>query len=226
MDFKKMTMHDADGVFRSMASGTTPSPLTKKPNISSSEIYVAEREKYINRLNEEKNAFNAAIKTVRTRRAKLMEEARLQLIERQERKKKDTAAIKHIIFWCLIAAAMAINVIFAKNAMAEGSITKWATLWPSWIVISVTLLATAIAGHYFLKGKDASSIMFAEVAVILICSIVFACIYSTEGNVEENIFTGLLRCIIGYLVPVGVSGFIGLGICGFGGGINKWISKK
>lgn len=215
MDFKKMTMHDADGVFRSMANGTTPSPLTKKPNISSTEIYVAEREKYINRLNEEKNAFNATIKTVRTRRAKLMEEARLQLIERQERKKRKTAAVKRIIPWFMLAVAIAVNVIFAKNAMAEGSITKWATLWPSWIVILVTLLATAIVGScVFKKAGVAIGIMFAEVAVILVCSIVFACIYSTEGNVEENIFTGLLRCIVGYLVPVGVSGFIGLGICG------------
>ena len=82
----------------------------------------------------------------------------------------------------------------------------WKTLWPAWISTSVMLILTpALAIKVFKDLTNSFFIMILEVAIILVTAIVLSW--------SSNFIIGLIRCAVGYIVPVAVAGFIGMGIC-------------
>lgn len=129
--------------------------------------------------------------------------------ETQNRKKKT-------IYWCFTAAACVVDFIFAffsmKDAFVDisgGAGLPWATLWPAWIAVAVTLLATGILSRFLIGDGDSGIIsIFLEVMSILICALILG--IALAGL---NFLIGLLRCAIGYAVPVVIFGAIGLAIC-------------
>lgn len=214
MDFKQLVTNDSDIVYQNMVNEATSVPLMRNVVFYSADIYAKNRSKYLQRLTTEKNAFNSAIKEIQRKKAKRIEEETQRNLDRQKRKAQGAHSVKLIIYWCFIVAAIAINLVFANTAMKDafaddvggGLGLPWATLWPAWIVIAVTLLLTAILSRR-LVGDDGSSgvvAMILEVLSILICAIVLS---------GWGFLVGLIRCAIGYVVPVGICGFIGLGIC-------------
>lgn len=81
-------------------------------------------------------------------------------------------------------------------------------------MISGSLLATAIIGRKMLKDKDASWFCFLEVGALLVFTLVLAFVFPPCDSIVENIIGLPILCTILYIVPVGVSGFISLAICG------------
>lgn len=214
MDYKQSVMSGIDDVFQNMASGATQAPLSRNIVITSSEIYAQKRSKYLQRLTTEKNTFNSAIKEIQKKKTKRITAEKERNLARQKRREQGVHSVKLITYWCFIIAAIAINLVFANSAMKDafaddvgsGLGLPWATLWPAWIVIAVTLLLTAILSRR-LVGDDGSSgvvAMILEVLSILICAIVLS---------GWGFLVGLIRCAIGYAVPVGICGLIGLVIC-------------
>ena len=110
--------------------------------------------------------------------------------------------------------AIGINFVFVVDSMKEAFIDvysgglglPWKTLWPAWISTSVMLILTpALAIKVFKDLTNSFFIMILEVAIILVTAIVLSW--------SSNFIIGLIRCAVGYIVPVAVAGFIGMGIC-------------
>lgn len=229
MDYKQSVMSGIDNVFQNMASGATQAPLSRNIVITSSEIYAQKRSKYLQRLTTEKNTFNSVIKEIQKKKAKRIEEEAQRRQNRKERKKQ--------LYWCFVALAIAIIIFFSKNFMEDlinwmvnesngldnsdynfftFVADKWASLWPSWVSISVALLATAIIGRIVIKTSTIPCVAMAiEGAVLLIYAFIVLCINTHEISDIIGIGRALLLYIgLYYIVPVSISAAISMKICG------------
>lgn len=124
-------------------------------------------------------------------------------------------------YWIFTAISIMLNAIFAIIAMkkdfsggavTEGVILTWSTLWPAWIVLIATLILTGVFFRKLDIGDDYElelpliwGGMLVQIVPILICAIAFS---------GYGFLVGLIRCAIGYVVPVAVGGFIGLMVSG------------
>lgn len=237
MDYKQSVMSGVEDVFQSMASGATQAPLSRNIVITSSEIYAQKRSKYLQRLTTEKNTFNSAIKEIQKKKAKRIEEEAQRRQKRKERKEQFSDSIRLPLYWCFVALAIAIIIFFSKNFMEDlinwmvnesngldnsdynfftFVADKWADLWPSWVSISVALLATAIIGRIVIKTSTIPCVAMAiEGAALLIYAFIVLCINTHE--IADIIGIGLALLIyIGlyYIVPVSISAAISMKICG------------
>ena len=231
MDFKKMTMRDADDVFRNMADGTTPPPLNKKADISPYVAYTSKRAQYAGRLNIEKNAFNLAIKTTRAEHARRKEKERLNLLEKRrqdlERQAQKKKAATSVIYWCFVAVAAAVNVILSKKlitipfyASLSGTEKNEAFysalindmlkfLIPAWIVVIAALLLTGFSGNKLsLTTKKIFVAVAVEVVPLLIYAAVLGYTFPPNESIGENISGCLILCAMLYFVPVTICGLI------------------
>lgn len=207
MEFKQLVMNETDTKYQEMSKGTTFVPLSQSISVVDSNTYSQKRDNYLNRLACEKNAFNSAVKEIiKTRDERLR-------YEKQQREKA-AASAKLLLYWCFVIVAIGINFVFVVDSMKEAFIEvdsgglglPWKTLWPAWISTSVMLILTpALAIKVFKDLTNSFYIMILEVAIILVTAIVLSW--------SSNFFIGLFRCAVGYIVPVAVAGFIGMGIC-------------
>lgn len=124
-------------------------------------------------------------------------------------------------YWIFTAISVVLNAIFAIIAMkkdfsggavTEGIFLTWSTLWPAWIVLTATLILTGVFFRKLDLGDDDElelpliwGGLLVQIVPILICAIAFS---------GYGFLVGLIRCAIGYVVPVAVGGFIGLMISG------------
>lgn len=226
MDIKQLVINDSDIVYQNMIKGVTLVPLSKTIIVSDSNVYSQKRNKYLQRLNTEKIEFNSAIKKINNARKKRLELEKQRGLERQQKREKAVAKSKITLYWIIVIFLIAINLAFEKKVLEvllynglnglngeEMFSGVWSALWPAWIVIAVSLLATAILGRKLLKDKDASWFCFIEVGALLVFPLVLAFVFPPCDTIIENIKELPILCAILYVVPVGVSGFISLAIC-------------
>lgn len=162
------------------------------------------------------------IGTTRIERLKREDQRRL---EKQQKKEKAAIKAKLIFLWIIVISLIAVNLVLEKNVFDElvynvhndmdlfSGVWLWPALWPAWIVIAVTLLATAILGRILLKDKNASWICVIEVVALLVFALVFAVVFHLTGSILTDIIGGPIFCALLYAVPVVVSGFFSIGIC-------------
>ena len=214
MEFKQLVMNETDTKYQEMSKGTTFVPLSQSISVVDSNTYSQKRDNYLNRLTREKNAFNSAIKEIIKRRDERLRYEKQRSLERKQQREKAAASAKLLLYWCFVIIAIGINFVFVVDSMKEAFIEvdsgglglPWKTLWPAWISTSVMLILTpALAIKVFKDLTNSFFIMILEVAIILVTAIVLSW--------SSNFIIGLIRCAVGYIVPVAVAGFIGLGIC-------------
>ena len=214
MEFKQLVMNETDTKYQEMSKGTTFVPLSQSISVVDSNTYSQKRDNYLNRLTREKNAFNSAIKEIIKRRDERLRYEKQRSLERKQQREKAAASAKLLLYWCFVIIAIGINFVFVVDSMKEAFIEvdsgglglPWKTLWPAWISTSVMLILTpALAIKVFKDLTNSFFIMILEVAIILVTAIVLSW--------SSNFIIGLIRCAVGYIVPVAVAGFIGMGIC-------------
>ena len=214
MEFKRLVMNETDTKYQEMSKGTTFVPLSQSISVVDSNTYSQKRDNYLNRLTREKNAFNSAIKEIIKRRDERLRYEKQRSLERKQQREKAAASAKLLLYWCFVIIAIGINFVFVVDSMKEAFIEvdsgglglPWKTLWPAWISTSVMLILTpALAIKVFKDLTNSFFIMILEVAIILVTAIVLSW--------SSNFIIGLIRCAVGYIVPVAVAGFIGMGIC-------------
>lgn len=214
MDFKQLVMNDVDDKYKNMTEGKTLTPLSKSTSVLDSNIYSQKRKKYLQRLSSEKNAFNLAIKKIIKARDDRIIYEEQRNSEREQQRKKTAKSVKLLLYWCFVVMLIGINLVFVVASMKEAFIEissslglPWKTLWPAWISTSIMLISTsALARKVFKEPEFSIFIMILEVAIILITAIVLSW--------SSNFLVGLIRCAVGYIVPVAVAGAIGMGILG------------
>lgn len=214
MEFKQLVMNETDTKYQEMSKGVTLVPLSQSISIVDSNTYSQKRDNYLNRLTREKNAFNSAIKEIIKTRDERLKYEKQRRLERELQREKAAASAKLLLYWCFVIVAIGINFVFVVDSMKEAFIDvdsgglglPWKTLWPAWISTSIMLILTpALAIKVFKDLRNSFFIMILEVAIILVTAIVLSW--------SSNFIIGLIRCAVGYIVPVAVAGFIGLGIC-------------
>ena len=214
MEFKQLVMNETDTKYKEMSKGTTFVPLSQSISVVDSKSYSQKRDNYLNRLTREKNAFNSAIKEIIKTRDERLKYEKQRSLEREQQREKAAASAKLLLYWCFVIIAIGINFVFVVDSMKEAFIEvdkgglglPWKTLWPAWISTSIMLILTpALAIKVFKDLTNSFFIMILEVAIILVTAIVLSW--------SSNFIIGLIRCAVGYIVPVAVAGFIGLGIC-------------
>lgn len=224
MEFKQLVMNETDTKYQEMSKGTTFVPLSQSISVVDSNTYSQKRDNYLNRLTREKNAFNSAIKEIIKTRDERLKREKQRRLEKQQNKEKAAIKVKLIFLWIIVISLIAVNLALEKNVLGVLVYNElndldmfsgvWSALWPAWIVIAVSLLATAILGRKLLKDKDASWFCFIEVGALLVFTLVLAFVFPPCDTIIENIIGLPILCAILYVVPVGVSGFISLAICG------------
>lgn len=214
MEFKQLVMNETDTKYQEMSKGATLVPLSQSISVLDSNTYSQKRDNYLNRLTREKNAFNSAIKEIIKTRDERLKYEKQRRLEREQQREKAAASAKLLLYWCFVIVAIGINFVFVVDSMKEAFIDvdsgglgfSWKTLWPAWISTSIMLILTpALAIKVFKDLRNSFFIMILEVAIILVTAIVLSW--------SSNFIIGLIRCALGYIVPVAVAGFIGLGIC-------------
>ena len=66
MDFKKTTRQHADRKYIQMLDGSTPPPYEGDVEIDASRTYSSKRDRYYNRLSQERSEFNSALSKVQS----------------------------------------------------------------------------------------------------------------------------------------------------------------
>lgn len=224
MEFKQLVMNETDTKYKEMSKGATLVPLSQSISVVDSKTYSQKRDNYLNRLTREKNAFNSAIKEIIKTRDERLKYEKQKGIEKKQKREKNIQKSKLMFYWIIVVSFIVLNLIREKtvlgvllynelngNEMFSG---LWPSLWPAWILISLTLLVTAIIGRKLLKDKDGSMFCLLEVGALLVFSVVLAFVFPPCDSLLENLIGLPILTVILYVVPVGVSGFISLAICG------------
>lgn len=214
MEFKQLVMNETDTKYQEMSKGTTFVPLSQSVSVVDSNTYSQKRDNYLNRLTRERNAFNSAIKEIIKTRDERLKFEEQRSLERKQQREKAAASAKLLLYWCFVVMLIGINLVFVVASMKEAFIEissslglPWKTLWPAWISTSIMLILTSsLARKVFKEPEFSIFIMILEVAIILITAIVLSW--------SSNFLIGLIRCAVGYIVPVAVAGAIGMGILG------------
>ena len=117
MDIKQLVINDSDIVYQNMIKGVTLVPLSKTIIVSDSNVYSQKRNKYLQRLNIEKNEFNSAIKKINNARKKRLELEKQRGLERQQKREKAVAKSKITLYWIIVIFLIAINLAFEKKVL-------------------------------------------------------------------------------------------------------------
>lgn len=224
MDFKQLVMNESPLVFRDMANGNTAAPLSKPAVISSFGNYEKKRDMYQARLNAEKEAFNRAIRTVNNAKKARLETEAQRARELQLKKETSAARTKTWVFWGIVLVLVVINCFFATGLieyplvyLSDDSFTLknwWGVMWPAWIAISASLIATAIVGVVAKQDSDnTTGVLVLEVIITLLYALVVSCIIPNDEVFIADLIVAAFCLAIAYVVPVVVGGAIAIGLC-------------
>ena len=206
MEFKQLVMGDTDIVYQNMSQGTTVAPLSKSVSVTESIEYSQKRNNYIRRLERELDEFYAAREQIIKARGDRLRREKQRSLEKQQNKEKAAIKAKLVFFWIVVVSLIAVNLVLEKKALGVLVYNElndmdifsgvWSALWPAWVVIAVSLLATAILGRKMLKDKDASLFCFMEVGALLVFTLVLAFVFPPCDTIIENIIGLPILCAI------------------------------
>lgn len=119
MDFKQSVLSECEQRYKEMQSGRTPSPFTRENGVKSSSTYKSNNNRYQQRLQQEKTAFNQALHEILSRRnARLNREHEYACAVKRDRKR-----IIPCICWFVLGVVAAILIPFLA---IKGGATYWA----------------------------------------------------------------------------------------------------
>ncbi|MBQ2810334.1 MAG: leucine-rich repeat protein [Clostridia bacterium] len=181
MDFKKTTRQHADRKYIQMLDGSTPPPYESDTEIDASRTYSSKRDRYYNRLSQERSEFNSALSKVQSAEGARLRSEEADIEAKARSRYKLFKMLKTIAFLLPIVLVVFTGInIFSRN-------------------------------YYYVSSIDFESIwifgMFASVilAIILIVSLYKKEIYYSRTNVKNGVkFSALAIIVTAVTILVGI----------------------
>ncbi|MBQ2810333.1 MAG: leucine-rich repeat domain-containing protein [Clostridia bacterium] len=196
MDFKKTTRQHADRKYIQMLDGSTPPPYEGDVEIDASRTYSSKRDRYYNRLSQERSEFNSALSKVQSAESARLRSEEADLEKGAKARYKLFKMLKTIAFLLPIVLAIFTGINIFSNKTLYDQLTGapyiffWVLFALATLVIAVVLIRSLNQNEIYynrnhVEGKvKYSALAIFVIAVVLAIAIVF--ISLTTGLISQE----------------------------------------
>ncbi len=196
MDFKKTTRQHAERKYIQMLDGSTPPPYEGDVEIDASRTYSSKRDRYYNRLSQERSEFNSALSKVQSAESARLRSEEADLEKGAKARYKLFKMLKTIAFLLPIVLAIFTGINIFSNKTLYDQLTGapyiffWVLFALATLVIAVVLIRSLNQNEIYynrnhVEGKvKYSALAIFVIAVVLAIAIVF--ISLTTGLISQE----------------------------------------
>ena len=143
MDFKKTTRQHADRKYIQMLDGSTPPPYEGDVEIDASRTYSSKRDRYYNRLSQERSEFNSALSKVQSAESARLRSEEADLEKGAKARYKLFKMLKTIAFLLPIVLAVFTGINIFSNKTLYDMVTDAPFVF-FWVVFALAMIVASV----------------------------------------------------------------------------------
>ncbi|MBR2296385.1 MAG: leucine-rich repeat domain-containing protein, partial [Clostridia bacterium] len=143
MDFKKTTRQHADRKYIQMLDGSTPPPYEGDVEIDASRTYSSKRDRYYNRLSQERSEFNSALSKVQSAESARLRSEEADLEKGAKARYKLFKMLKTIAFLLPIVLAVFTGINIFSNKSLYDMVTDAPFVF-FWVVFALAMIVASV----------------------------------------------------------------------------------
>ncbi|MBR2296384.1 MAG: leucine-rich repeat protein [Clostridia bacterium] len=172
MDFKKLTRQSADRKYIQMLDGSTPPPYESDAEIDASRTYSSKRDRYYNRLSQEKSEFNNALSKVQSAEGARLRKEEADLEAKARSRYKLFKMLKTIAFLLPLVLVVFTGIDIWSNNYWHATDIDFEALWGYGAVVSVILAIILVISLYkkeiyYSRTNIKNKVAFSALAIIV-----------------------------------------------------------